>query len=112
MEETDISEQEPKPEHQIFEHSPVASYTIEAVADLAQVPRRVVMVYQRHGLVVPASDSPDSASYFDDRAIQVLRRMEYLRRACRMNLKGIKLMMDLTREVERLREEVRFFYRQ
>jgi hypothetical protein len=29
-----------------------------------------------------------------------------------MNLTGIKLMMHLMKEVERLREEVRFFHRQ
>jgi len=87
-------------------------YTIEAIADLAQVPRRLIVLYYKHGLVVPAENSPDSGWYFDDRAIHVVRRIEYLRRACGMNLTGIKLMMNLMKEVERLREEVRFFQRQ
>jgi DNA-binding transcriptional MerR regulator len=97
---------------QPVEHSMDAIYTIEAIADLAQVPRRLIVLYYKHGLVVPAGKSPESGWYFDDRAIHVLRRIEYLRRACGMNLTGIKLMMNLMKEVERLREEVRFFQRQ
>jgi DNA-binding transcriptional MerR regulator len=94
------------------EHSMGAMYTIETIADLAQVPRRLIVLYHKHGLVVPAEKSPDSGWYFDDKAIHVVRRIEYLRRACGMNLTGIKLMMNLMKEVERLREEVRFFHRQ
>ena len=97
---------------QLVEHPMGAIYTIEAIADLVQVPRRLIVLYYKHGLVVPAEKSPDSGWYFDDRAIHVVRRIEYLRRACGMNLRGIKLMMDLMKEVERLREEVRFFQRQ
>jgi DNA-binding transcriptional MerR regulator len=97
---------------QPVEHSMDAIYTIEAIADLAQVPRRLIVLYYKQGLVVPAEKSPESGWYFDDRAIHVVRRIEYLRRACGMNLRGIKLMMDLMKEVERLREEVRFFQRQ
>jgi hypothetical protein len=37
-----------------------------------------------------------------------LRRIEYLRTAYGLNLIGIKLIMDLLTEVERLREELRF----
>ena len=97
---------------QPVEHSMGAIYTIEAMADLAQVPRRLIVLYYKHGLVSPAKKSPDSGRYFDDRAIHVVRRIEYLRRACGLNLTGIKLMMNLMKEVERLREEVRFFQRQ
>ena len=47
-------------------------------------------------------------SYFNDEAIRILRRIEYLRTAYGLNLIGIKLIMDLLTEVERLREELRF----
>ena len=97
---------------QPLEHSMGTIYTIEAIADLAQVPRRLIVLYYKHGLVVPAEKSPDSGWYFDDQAVHVVRRIEYLRRAYGMNLRGIKLMMNLMKEVERLREEVRFFQRQ
>jgi MerR family transcriptional regulator/heat shock protein HspR len=94
------------------EHSNQATYTIEAIANLAQVPRRLIVLYYKHGLVVPASESPNRGRYFDDQAIHVVRYIEYLRSACGVNLAGIKLIMNLTKEVERLREEVRFFQRQ
>jgi DNA-binding transcriptional MerR regulator len=97
---------------QPVEHSTRATYTIEAIANLAQVPRRVIVLYYKHGLVFPASESPDSGWYFDDEAIHIVRRIEYLRTAYGANLAGIKLIMNLMKEVERLREEVRFFQRQ
>jgi DNA-binding transcriptional MerR regulator len=106
------SEEEQAQESNIFEHSAGSVYTIDAMAELAQIPRRVLVVYHKHGLVAPAFKSSGSDWYFDDRAIQAVKRIGYLRRECGMNLKGIKLMMDLIQEVERLREEVRFFYRQ
>jgi DNA-binding transcriptional MerR regulator len=97
---------------QPVEHSTDATYTIEAIANLAQVPRRKIVLYYKHGLVVPASESPDQGWYFNDQAIHVVRRIEYLRSTCGVNLAGIKLIMNLMKEVERLREEVRFFRRQ
>src|ERR1700751_325577 len=97
---------------QPVEHSTGAIYTIEAIADLVQVPRRLIVLYYKHGLVVPAEKSSDRGWFFDDRGIHVSRRIEYLRRACGMNMTGIKPMMNLMKEVERLREEVRFFQRQ
>jgi MerR family transcriptional regulator/heat shock protein HspR len=112
MKEPGNAKEESTQELQPVEHSMRAVYTIEAIADLAQVPRRLIVLYCKHGLVVPASKSPDSGWYFDDRAIHAVRRIENLRSAYGMNLTGIKLMMHLMKEVERLREEVRFFHRQ
>jgi MerR family transcriptional regulator, heat shock protein HspR len=97
---------------QPVEHSAHATYTIEAIANLAQIPRRLIVLYYKHGLVAPASESPDAGWYFDDQAIHVVRRIQYLRTECGVNLEGIKLIMSLTKEVERLREEVRFFQQQ
>jgi DNA-binding transcriptional MerR regulator len=87
-------------------------HTIEAIAELAQVPRRLIVLYHKHGLVVPTSKSPNGDWYFDDQTIHVVRRIEYFRKACGVNLAGVKLIMDLMNEVEHLREEVRFFHRQ
>ncbi len=112
MKEPGNAKEESTQELQPVEHSMRAVYTIEAIADLAQVPRRLIILYCKHGLVVPASKSPDNGWCFDDRAIHAVRRIENLRNAYGMNLTGIKLMMHLMKEVERLREEVRFFHRQ
>ena len=93
---------------QLFEPDARAVYTLDAVANLTQVRRRLIVVYCKHGLVSPVMDPECSGWYFNDEAIRILRRIEYLRTAYSLNLIGIKLIMDLLTEVERLREELRF----
>jgi hypothetical protein len=48
--------------------------------------------------------------YFDDEASRVVRRIEYLRSTCGLTLAGMKLVMLLSEEVERLRNALRFHY--
>lgn len=95
---------------QLFEPNPQAVYTIEETARIAQVPRHRIAIYYKHGLVSPTVD-PDAGWFFNDEAIRVLRRIEYLRTACGLNVTGIKLVLELMREVEILSEEVRFLQR-
>ena len=92
---------------QVFEPDAGTVHTIERVAQLAQVPRRLVVLYYKHGLVSPVRD-PASGWCFDEEAIRIVRRIEYLRSACNVNLAGIKLILGLVEEVERLRQELRF----
>jgi DNA-binding transcriptional MerR regulator len=96
---------------QIFEPGAQTVYTIEVAAELAQVPRRLIVLYYKHGLVSPITDPAGNGWYFDDEAIRIVRRIEDLRSACGLNLAGIKLMMALMDEVERLRTELRFHHR-
>ena len=93
---------------QLFEPDTRVLYTLDAVASLTQVPRRLIIIYFKNGLVSPVMDPTCSGWYFNDEAIRILRRIEYLRTACGLNLVGIKLIMDLAKEVERLREELNF----
>jgi DNA-binding transcriptional MerR regulator len=93
---------------QLFEPDARTVYTLEAAADLTQLPRRLIAVYFKHGLVSPVMDPACSGWYFNDEAIRILRRIEYLRTTCGLNMVGIKLIMDLAGEVERLREELSF----
>jgi len=95
---------------QIFEPGARAVYTIEVAAQLAQVPRRLIVLYYKHGLVAPVTDPSGAGWYFDDEAIRIVRRIEQLRSACGLNLAGIKLVMTLMDEVERLRTELRFHH--
>ena len=97
---------------QLFEPDARTVYTIETASSLAQVPRRVIAVYFKHGLVSPVMDPMCGGWYFNDEAIRILRRIEYLRTACGLNMVGIKLIMNLAREVGRLREELNFRRRQ
>ncbi|MBV8415521.1 MAG: MerR family transcriptional regulator [Verrucomicrobia bacterium] len=93
---------------QVFEPDARTVYSIEMVAHLAQVPRRLIVLYYKHGLVSPVRDPASSGWCFDEEAIRIVRRIEYLRSACNVNLAGIKLILGLTQEVERLRQELRF----
>ena len=102
------SVQSPVTTLQLFEPDARAVYTLEAAASLTQIPRRLIAVYFKHGLVSPVMDPACSGWCFNDEAIRILRRIEYLRSACGLNMAGIKLIMDLAAEVERLREELNF----
>jgi MerR family transcriptional regulator, heat shock protein HspR len=93
---------------QVFEPDARTVYTIEMVAQLAQVPRRLIVLYYKHGLVSPVRDPASSGWCFNEEAIRIVRRIEYLRSTCDANLAGIKLILGLTEEVERLRQELRF----
>ena len=97
---------------QVFEPDPDAVYTIEAVEHLVHVPRRMIAVYCKHGLLSPVVDPACGGYYFNDEAIRTLRRIEYLRADCGINLVGIKMILRLTNEVESLRAEVSFLRRQ
>ena len=93
---------------QLFEPDPRAAYTLEAAASLTQLPRRLIVIYCKHGLVSPVMDPAYSGWYFNDEAIRILRQIEYLRNSCGLNLIGITLIMDLAREIERLHGELDF----
>ena len=102
---------EPRLALEVFEPAPGSIYTIEQAAHLAGIPRRAIAVCFRHGLVEPALDPDLEGWYFDDEAIRTLRQIERLRESMGMSLSGVKLVLELTQEVERLRQEVRFLRR-
>lgn len=78
------------------------AYTLEIVAEITGVESQTILFYQEQGLI-----SPPDAGEFDDEAVRTLRRIEHLRRTCEANLAGLKLILALTDEVERLRSAVR-----
>ncbi len=95
---------------QLFEPDSHAVYTIETAAHLVHLPRRMILVYCKHGLISPVVDLECGGYYFNDEAIRNLRRIEYLRTVCGINLVGIKMILRLMNEAERLRAEVRSLY--
>jgi DNA-binding transcriptional MerR regulator len=93
---------------QLFEPTPDAVYPIEAVAHLVSTSRRTILIYCKHGLLTPVVDPADNGYYFNDEAIRMLRRIESLREICGNNLAAVRLILELSHEVERLSSEVRF----
>ena len=96
---------------QLFEPDPNAVYTIEAVERMAHMPRRLIAIYCKHGLVSPVGDPDCGGFYFNDEAIRILRRIDYLRSICGINLVGIKMILQLIKDVEDLRAETQFLSR-
>jgi DNA-binding transcriptional MerR regulator len=94
-------------EIELFEPPADAVYTIDSAAHLAHVPRRTIAVYYKHGLVSSTVDPARNGYYFDKEAIRTLRRIEDLRTVCRNDLAVVKMILDLTNEIERLKSKVR-----
>ena len=92
----------------LFEPAPDTLYSLDHVSLLLALSRRWIALCARHGLVHPAFDPLEEGWYFDAAAIQTLRRIEYLRAMHRLDMVGIKLVLDRMREVEWVRSEVRF----
>jgi DNA-binding transcriptional MerR regulator len=85
-------------------------YSIEMAAEITSTPRHLIAVYCRHGLVATVGEPESSGWQFDDEAIHKLRRLEFLREQYGMNLSGLRVVSDLLKDVERLREELRFLH--
>jgi len=97
-------------EIQLFEPPPGALYTIDATSRIVDVPRRTILIYCKHHLLSPATSMADSY-YFNGNAIRTLRRIETLRTVCGDDFAGIKIILDLTAALERLRSDLRLLSR-
>src|SRR5438046_7942966 len=97
----------PSHELQLFDPPVDAVYSIEAAAKLAGVPRRTILVYCKHRLLSPLIDDGVEGYSFDGDGIRSLRRIEALRTVCGDDFAGIKIILDLTKELERLQAVAR-----
>ncbi|HET9368428.1 MAG TPA: MerR family transcriptional regulator [Candidatus Udaeobacter sp.] len=93
-------------EIQLFEPPAGAVYTIEAAARLVDLPRRTILTYCKHRLLSPVIAANGSYS-FDRNGIRTLRRIEALRPICGPDFAGIKIILALTEQLERLDREMR-----
>ena len=83
-----------------------AVYVISVAAELAGMHPQTLRIYERRGLVQPARTDGGNRRYSDD-DIELLRRISELVDAG-MNLEGIRRVMELEAEVERLRNELEY----
>lgn len=90
-----------------FTPMPSAIYSIDSIAHLAGVPRHTVLLCCRHHLITPIGDPEFGGYRFDVGAIQMLQRVDYLYRECGINFAGIRIIVGLMEEVERLRDRMR-----
>ena len=81
-----------------------ALFVISVAAELAGVHPQTLRIYERKGLVDPARTGGGSRRYSEE-DIERLRRIQDLTNEG-LNLAGVKRVMDLEDEVERLRAAV------
>ena len=82
-----------------------AVYIISVAAELAGVHPQTLRIYERKGLVQPHRTAGNTRRY-SERDIDRLRSIQELTNLG-VNLEGVKRIMELESEVERLRAEVR-----
>ena len=87
---------------QLFDPPADTVYTIEAAAQITGLPRRAILVYCKHRLLSPLFDTRAEGYSFDGDGIRSLRRIEALRTVCGDDFAGIRIILDLTKELERL----------
>lgn len=84
-----------------------AIYTLDIIVQLSGVASETVRAYQEEGLIAPPElPNPDSQR-FDDETLRTLRQIEHLKACYGMSLPGIRLLLRLLQETERLEAELR-----
>lgn len=81
-----------------------ALYVISVAAELAGVHPQTLRIYERKGLVDPERTGGGSRRYSDD-DIEHLRRIQELTTEG-LNLAGVKMVLELEIEIDRLRREL------
>ena len=82
-----------------------AVYVISVAAELAGVHPQTLRIYERKGLVEPGRTQGGSRRY-SDADIALLRRIQDLTNEG-LNLAGVKRVLELEAELERLQQETR-----
>lgn len=84
-----------------------APYSLDVLARLSGVSGEAILRYREQGLLSARPGSRAGHPEFDPAALLALRRIEHLREACGLNLRGLKLMTAMAEEIEQLREALR-----
>ena len=87
----------------IYEPEPDATYQLDVIAGLTGISSETILHYQENGLIHPREDTRE----FDEEVIRKLRQIEHLRSTLEIDLSGLKLILDLMDQVERLQKELR-----
>lgn len=83
-----------------------AVYVISVAAELTGVHPQTLRIYERKGLLRPKRTSGNSRRY-SERDIDRLRMIQELTQAEGVNLAGVKRIMQMQRELDRLRDRIR-----
>jgi MerR family transcriptional regulator/heat shock protein HspR len=87
-----------------------AVYIISVAAELAGMHPQTLRIYERKGLVRPARTSGNTRRY-SDRDIERLRMIQQLTQEEGINLAGVRMIVELERQIEQMRAEVERMHR-
>lgn len=79
-----------------------AVYVISVAAELAGVHPQTLRIYERKGLLHPARTAGNTRRY-SDRDIARLRMIQALTQESGLNLAGVKMIVEMENELERMR---------
>ncbi len=80
-------------------------YVISVVADLSGMHPQTLRMYERRGLIEPKRTQGNSRRY-SEQDVARLRRIAELTQEHGLNLAGVRIVMDLERQVEDLRKRL------
>jgi MerR family transcriptional regulator/heat shock protein HspR len=80
-------------------------FVISVAARLVEMHPQTLRKYEREGLIAPSRTSGNLRLY-SDQDIERLRQVKYLVEERGLNLAGVQLALELTRELQRLRESL------
>ena len=83
----------------------VPLFVISVAARLVEMHPQTLRKYEREGLIAPSRTSGNLRLY-SDQDIERLRQVKYLVEERSMNLAGVQMALDLTRELLALRERL------
>jgi DNA-binding transcriptional MerR regulator len=83
----------------LYEPDEQAAYTLEIVAEITGISSQTILHYQEEGLL--------PSNHLNDETVRTLRRIDHLQGELGCNESGLRLILNLMDEVERLREELR-----
>jgi MerR family transcriptional regulator, heat shock protein HspR len=82
-----------------------AVYIISVAAELAGVHPQTLRIYERRGLLTPARTAGNTRRY-SDRDIARLRTIQRLTQERGLNLAGVKMIVEMEDELDRLRRRM------
>lgn len=92
---------------QSFDSESGVTYTLEVAATLVATSRETIVAYCESGLLTHWKQS-QSGYLLNDESLRELRQIEHLRQICGDNLDVVGLILELRRELDQLRSELRF----
>src|SRR6266536_1908130 len=93
-----------KPERQQAEEDR-AVYIISVAAELAGVHPQTLRIYERKGLLSPARTAGNTRRY-SNRDIERLRMIQRLTQEFGVNLAGVKMIVEMENELDRMRRHM------